>query len=138
MVYVNLTYRLVEHFMTGAAIEIAGVEDRVNGHPNGCFSGAQVGDRVIFYSSEVHGVVGTGIVVREAFRDCTPVWRDGIYPNRLGVRVLSYNARGIPIRDIRAATGVDNLTFLHMANGRTDTDNSNSVNDYLWDRLQTL
>lgn len=135
MVYINLTYKVVEHFMTGAASEVAGVEDKVTG-PNGCFSNAQIGERVIFYSSEVRGVVGIGVVVREAFRDSTPVWRDGIYPNRLGVRVLAYNAKGIPLEEIRLYTGVDQLTFLYLANGRTDTANTNMVNEYLWTRFQ--
>jgi hypothetical protein len=134
---VYLTYRTLVHYMVGGVYGIAGAEDRiVDGEVvvNGAFKGAKVGEDVVMYSSEVHAVIGVGVVTMEAYRDTTKVWDDGVYPNRLGVKMLAYNAAGVPLADIRKATGVENLQFVYMSNNTCDTADTTKVTGYLLGR----
>lgn len=136
MAYVNLTYSSLERHEAGLKAHVAGISDREDGSINPAFRNVQPGDRVIMYSKEVHGVVGIGEATTGMYRDTTPVWADGVYPSRIGLNVLVYFPEGLPLETIIEETGESSLAFLHIANMRTDTDKTNRINTYIWNRLK--
>lgn len=139
MRFVQITYTYLKHFPAGDAPEVAGCEDKIvkgEAVPNHCFKNAQPGDYCILYCAEKKAVVGIGVVTEPYYRDAYNLyWDMGIYPNRIGMRVLAFHHEGVPLDEIREDTGVTNPTFLYIANNVTDTEVTTKVNQYILDRF---
>jgi hypothetical protein len=133
---VFLTYKQVQHFITGAFYGgIAGVEDKSDGTKSNPFKNAEIGEPVVMYSSEVHAVVGIGRVTSSAYRDESLVWKDGLYPNRLGIELIAFDQDGVPLKDIQDFIGKKNLVSLYNQNSIRRTSESLRITEYIFNRF---
>lgn len=70
--------------------------DRVAGK----FKEAKRGDLFVAYAVGKVGFCGHGIVMKDFFTSCDRVWKGGVYPNRVGVKLNLSLEKPVPVSEL--------------------------------------